>query len=846
MPNLQREAVYLGGLLHEVRKQYLLVPKRISEETTLQEFIQQLFTKEQAGMIQQWLPTDEASDKQLQQIVNNANDFASGKQAKTHENTPSPDVLQVASIFEAIKKGEGAAHQYFLPLISLSLEEHYFPMDDEVSNTTAENAQIHLWEAFTKELHKIHIAGFAQFFTTLLTLLHKYTGTLPCSAPQLPDVSLYDQAKTTAAFAVCLYDYHIAPNTAPNFVLTEEDNPVLLVGGDVSGIQKFIYDIISSDAAKNLKGRSFYLQLLVDNIVQSVLDKLGLLRANIVYASGGGFYLLAPHTTKVIEDLAALEYAITQSIFEQHGTSLFLALDSTPVTLAQIYGLANPMAENKGKAQQQAANKHEISTAWQTLTQKLARKKRQRYQGFFVDSGFQNPLLNYEAFFEPTPVNGDEERDRITNEIIRGEKKYIDEDITKPVSLKTQLQIDLGKNLRKTDYLVITQKEVPEWKDNDKHFCIPMDMAESGDSTYHYFIKETDRNSGTMEALENSRIVGINRLDLLITQNLDKQVLANEQLIDFYGGNRYPAYEGKALNTDGSVHHWPEQIKNFDDLAGSEDVSLKRLGILRMDVDSLGQIFINGFDGQPKTFSRYSTLSRSLDYFFKGFLNSIWDSREDFQNNTYILYAGGDDLFIVGKWNFLIDFAEAIQQYYEKWTCHNPNLSLSGGIAIVGAKFPIAKGASMAEDAEKAAKSHICEGLEKNAFTLLDSPLHWKLEFPIVKTLKDELVRFIKNENKLSKVLLSKIQYFTELRTLQKAKQKNESWKWLLAYDFGRAGERLKEGDKEEKEFLQNLKIGIFTDNWQGKKINGEENEGGRFLQLLSIAARWAELEMRA
>ena len=37
---------------------------------------------------------------------------------------------------------------------------------------------------------------------------------------------------------------------------------MLLVGGDFSGIQKYIYKIASKHAGRSLKGRSFYLHLL--------------------------------------------------------------------------------------------------------------------------------------------------------------------------------------------------------------------------------------------------------------------------------------------------------------------------------------------------------------------------------------------------------------------------------------------------------------------------------------------------------------------------------------------------------------------------------------------------------
>jgi CRISPR-associated protein Cas10/Csm1 subtype III-A len=65
----------------------------------------------------------------------------------------------------------------------------------------------------------------------------------------------------------------------------------LLVGGDISGIQKFIYTISSKGAARMLRGRSFYLQLLTEALLRYTLVELGLPYSNVIYSGGGHFYL---------------------------------------------------------------------------------------------------------------------------------------------------------------------------------------------------------------------------------------------------------------------------------------------------------------------------------------------------------------------------------------------------------------------------------------------------------------------------------------------------------------------------------------------------------------------------
>ncbi len=127
----------------------------------------------------------------------------------------------------------------------------------------------------------------------LMTLLERYTANVP-SATNLrhPDISLYDHLRTTAAIAQSLYLFHAV---YPDASLSELDEPKwLMVCGDFSGIQKFIYNLTNKGAAKGLRGRSFYVQLFCRICADVMLRELNLTRAALLYNSGGKFYLLAP------------------------------------------------------------------------------------------------------------------------------------------------------------------------------------------------------------------------------------------------------------------------------------------------------------------------------------------------------------------------------------------------------------------------------------------------------------------------------------------------------------------------------------------------------------------------
>ena len=80
---------------------------------------------------------------------------------------------------------------------------------------------------------------------------------------------------------------------------TENSSNSYLVKGDLSGIQSFIFNIKSKDAAKSLKGRSFFLKILLELGMQMVFDATNISESSDISeakisTSGGNFILLLP------------------------------------------------------------------------------------------------------------------------------------------------------------------------------------------------------------------------------------------------------------------------------------------------------------------------------------------------------------------------------------------------------------------------------------------------------------------------------------------------------------------------------------------------------------------------
>ena len=266
-----------------------------------------------------------------------------------------------------------------------------------------------------------------------------------------------------------------------------------------------------------------------------------------------------------------------------------------------------------------------------------------------------------------------------------------------------------------------------------------------------------------------------------------------------------------------------EGFKTFEEYAGSTD-----LGILRMDVDGLGKRFIDGFN----SIAEYKTFSKRLVDFFEEETKNI-QQEPAFKPYLNIIYAGGDDLFVVGRWDKVIDFAERIRQETNS-RFGSDGISISGGIAVVQPKFPISKAAELAGDAENAAKQF--RNGEKNAFHVLGKTISWDKEFDYVKSFKQQFVSLIENYD-LSKGILHKLMLYSSIADRNKVfrkegKTENYSYIWHISYYLTRYMKR----------YENNQTVCDFCRSLRDREI---DYRNGRNLELIALAARWAELELK-
>ncbi|MBN2532131.1 MAG: type III-A CRISPR-associated protein Cas10/Csm1 [Spirochaetales bacterium] len=174
-------------------------------------------------------------------------------------------------------------------------------------------------------------------------------------------------------------------------------------------------------------------------------------------------------------------------------------------------------------------------------------------------------------------------------------------------------------------------------------------------------------------------------------------------------GNHYPPW---ILNNYVPVKPDTNETLEFGEIA---EQALKNgtgspfLAFVKMDVDSLGALFVHGFRHKDEhgnfislfSLSRYIGMSRMLNLFFNVYIKDLLKEK---YSCFYTVLSGGDDLFIIMPWNRVIDFVEDVRERFRLFVCNNPDIHFSTGVEIAKESFPIHKAAARAEENIREAK----------------------------------------------------------------------------------------------------------------------------------------------
>lgn len=680
------------------------------------------------------------------------------------------------TLFEQIQfdsaKPAASASKFRYPLRPLA-PANLFPMQasacEKHNNGHARAEYLQLWEAFKRGLasipasHRRNLALWLDHFDSLwLTFTHAIPAATAFGVK--PEVSLYDHSRTTAALATALWRWHQAyqqcdAEAAQRLKARSDfaEQKFLLIQGDFFGIQDFVFangGETRKHAAKLLRGRSFQVSLFTEVAALKLLDDLSLPPTSQIINAAGKFLIVAPNTPDVQAKLQAVRRSFDTWFLDHTFGQAGIGLAWTPAACNDF------LHKDKDEG---------FARLMQRLIDELNVAKHRRFN-LCANGGRVFTEASYA--YGPCQYNGRLPADRVDADnngtcAISRDQKTIGEALIKFDRLLA-LQADeadalrTGLNVKKLELplfgytLAFTQDEDITGKFGE--------LASSGSLRRCWDFSapaETDVDgsqalwSGYARRFISGYVPRATAHDL---GNLRNRYLGMDELPD--------VDDLKPLDMLACEDRCP------DERNPSEWLGIAALGVLKGDVDNLGEIFRVG-TRQP-SFAKYASLSRQMNAFF-----AIWLPWRLAQKHpaTYTVFAGGDDFFLIGPWRSIQRLAADMQQEFARYVAGNPEIHFSAGIATQKPGSPIHTVAELAEEALGEAKAHP----GKNAITCFGETLAWS-GWPAIESAHARLGE-LRRDMKLSTAYVYGLLQFVEMeREARAGKPEAAIWRSRFQY----------------------------------------------------------------
>ncbi len=746
-----------------------------------------------------WARMHHSPDSIESSIISLADCLSSGeRRLDDTQQTGAPESAPLVNILSCLRisgeQPEGASGSV-LPLSQHGdFEAASLPLSAET--TLSKDDYGALWKAFSAQAE---CAGRRPLrHSTWLALIRRFCSRIPAATPTrvgawIPDISLYDHARTTAAISACLYAQGLSEAKVSELRTAlssrKADHPALaepvcrLICGDLSGIQQFLYTIATKHAAKTLRGRSFALQLVAEACALYLCEQAGVPECCILYNGGGRFYALLPVKT----DVQAIAERLSERVHAAFEGRLSMHLGDVAVT---------PSDFQAGR----------FSQLWTAAGRAATAEKARKYTMLARN--------DYDAVFGFQDQGGETSKCSVCG--AEGKLQPYEADIE--VCEDCAEYEELGRHLPYAQWLVRSA---------------PTDRS----SALHRFFNTLGCDYTIAVKAEE-------------VQRLDAWEITQLNGFDIKGLEALRPPSNCALGYRLTARAWPRDnsgsVLTFEEMA-AQARGTKKLGVFRADVDNLGALFSLGL-GDGATMSRVAAVSTLLSDFFEGYLHHLVDT--EYANTVGVVFAGGDDLFVVGAWDDIFDFAVRLGRDFDTYTGANPDLTFSGGIVIVDDYLPIRYAAQMAANAEETAKSYSRGGREKNALTLFGTPLGFE-ELPAFTSFKELLLDTLAPADGpgVPKSFLRRLfdiweAYLRERKIIDrrvrgrdptletaKAEARWQRWRWLLVYGIRKFAKSCSERSAEIKEVQRRL-----LEPYEGK-LSIEDR--------LGVPLRWVELLTR-
>lgn len=525
-------------------------------------------------------------------------------------------------------------------------------------------------------LNSIHAPAVTRICDTLGHLSELTLATIPASTiDEFPDVSLHDHSRLVAALSAALYVFHRDTNTMTESAIRDRTTPkFIFVTGDLSGIQDYLFampQVGARGVARALRARSFLLSMLTHAAALKLLSSASAVSFNRILDAGGRFQLLLANTPQVRAAVASAGREIDAWMLQRYGGRLALNIDADHIASgADFIGSGAERLFRSIQTSADAAKKRrfraelQIDRRWCTSAAKLA---------------------------------------------------YVNQDQRARDVLEADRQ--LGRALPDARFVGLWLHDAPTGLLDE-----PVELLGYQAQLFGGEVSSTEYgNAADFFAIAPDE-----------ARSIPRRIVANYvPRLSIADCERLRHDDGISPAGDDDEHAIPDRLATFEHLAllarssSTNNAPRSRgfagLACIKADVDRLGMLLSHGC-GADVSLGRIAGISRQLDLFFKGFLTNRFSSPDSIYRHVYTIFAGGDDLLLVGPWPVMLDLAADIRTWFGRFTAGNPDVTLSAGISLGAARTPVSLLAGAANEHLDAAKNAGRDrvGIFRDTFTWSD------------------------------------------------------------------------------------------------------------------------------
>jgi CRISPR-associated protein Csm1 len=697
-----------------------------------------------------------AADDRIEQALKYADGLSAGSDRKQGEEAEGNyKSARLLSIFEQVsldgeRKFEELSKGRYHKLQVLSAADDPGPLKEAQKTGYRE-----LYSGFCEALNDLPLdLGVSTFIDAVASLLEEYIWCIPSSTYRsLPDISLYDHATTTAALTQVLLRFAEKTDVEPG-QQADTAAKFLLVGGDLSGIQNYIFGLDrshGSGVAKLFRARSFYLQALTRGVILALCERLGLSPLARVMDAGGRFLLLVPALDEVREQLAVFELELQREMFNRFSGRLSLNLDWS-VALCERDLHMSHLRDHLDRA-----------------NDALEARKLRKFDRLFASGQSALMELDFAAYEDGDcsvchshPVDA---------EASRKQQRESGREVKLCAECADQIRL-LGTPLPTCNYLVFEKQA--EREGIALLFGYQLRLVKSlqpdRDGRAAELVSYRQRGLCAYQPIA-AHLPQISDADIELWKHCNELQVSDGQL--YSGEDRV---EVGAPKTFEMLARCSRRLDPDHRLVGRSF-----LGAFKADVDNLGLVFSVGLQNRL-SLSRFASLSRMLNHFFSEELVR-WISSE--WKNIYVVFAGGDDLFLLGPWTDLVAFAPQLNERFSAWAAECPDLTLSAGLTVHRPGLPVHGIADVAEEALEQSKGFNKGEQSKNAVTLFEVTRDWE-GFGQLKEQGERILEWL-DEEIIPRGLAARLLKYGKMHNeFMAGKVEKGLYKSHMRYDFAR------------------------------------------------------------